>query len=420
MSVRSVLLPLVLAVVASGCTAHSADLTEGSFRAYLASSTSTTLYEGDVDLDGGGPDWKHYAIDCRTLVEDPEEELSAGEVRERLDGALEICDDPDPDDDVDHIWPPQHELWLELDGYEVLTDKLDPWRGEAIMTSEGDLQITFHHWLPGYRQDFRFAFVVDPTFQPTVCGLDQGGNPQLQQDDGDWLANWAKDTEPPDDSLFYLNAGSYQFNPSNLDDLWILPEQWLAGFAAAQFASEDFYSRSVRFGQPDAYLAFEIDSYDPPSAADLFYEVLEPDIDPISDTGFVELVEEVGVIADETAVELALTDPNGETWYTPMVHDNAWRTPDGTAAGLDAWVELQYNWVRFDQKPADLVVGSPASGEFSLVMGATSSQSRLFIEGSFTVDKIKKDHYTVVDITEDRLAENGTVICGGGEPVAAD
>lgn len=40
------------------------------------------------------------------------------------------------------------------------------------------------------------------------------------------------------------------------------------------------------------------------------------------------------------------------------------------------------------------------------------SQSRVFLNGSFTVDKIKKDAWGLQDLRADKYAEYGTLLCG--------
>ena len=103
------------------------------------------------------------------------------------------------------------------------------------------------------------------------------------------------------------------------------------------------------------------------------------------------------------------------------MHCNNWRDPDlagpgepgepdFTAAGLDGWVGLHYNWLIVDAG-SDLSAGGSASGAFSFVFDGDDSQSRFFIEGEFNVDKIKADRWTTDDITTIKMEQNGTVLC---------
>jgi len=96
----------------------------------------------------------------------------------------------------------------------------------------------------------------------------------------------------------------------------------------------------------------------------------------------------------------------------PRVHTNEWRTPDGNAPGLDGWVELHYNYVRFDQPREELASGNAASGEFHLVFDGFESQSRVVVQGKFHIDEIQDDRWTVQNLEEDKLEEFGTEVCG--------
>lgn len=385
-------IPVALAL-STACTPQSATLVDGSYTAFLSVSTSATISKDSLKLASDGIDPSGFdtrlQIDCRDSAD--------ATLLPAADGTK--C--PAVRDVV-------HERWLQYDGYEVLSSAMDPWRGEAIMTSEGDLQITFHQRLPNGK-DFRFAMIVDPQFQPTQCALDSTGASVRQAVDGDWLAEWSKDAaDMGGGTLFYLNSGAYQFNPSDTNVTWILPDKWRAGTAIAKFAEEDFYLRAPRYGMPSAYSAYDLDSSAAPRTSDLFYT---PGLagDPGYSDAYDHMVTRVQDVADTTANEFSTV---AGVDSQPMVHDNRWRAPDNVSAGLDGWVELDYNWVRFDQQPGDLTVGNPASGDFSLLLQAVGSQSQLVVHGTFDVPKIKADKWTVPDLTAQKQAEYGTQLCG--------
>jgi len=374
---------LLTLVCSSACVPNNATLQEGDFAVFLASSTSKTLTDDKIDLDAGSEAARHYTVDC-----------VGGD--KQLKKALDICGDAN--------WPPTHEAWLSRDAYHVYTDTLEPWRGEAIMTSEGDFQVTFHQALTG-GEDFRFAFVIDPVFQPKKCVQSEEGSTVMEPVDGLWLENWSADVDAG--TLYYLNSAAYQFNPSELDEVWGLPNEWFAGFATAKFGPEEFYLRGVRYGEPSFYSRFEAEEVTEPSPDELFYQAMNAGVDPTTSTAFQSLIADVEEISEQTTAELALVElPAVRT----KVHTNEWRAPDGRAAGLDSWVELHYNWVRMDAS-STLVVGASASGEFNLTFDAAESQSRLFIQGSFVVDEIKADRWVTDDIQAIKLEENGTVLC---------
>lgn len=362
--------PTLLMVLAAltGCTPESATVTGGQYTAFLAANTSQTLYQDRLDFSAAADTW---SIDCGDFG---------------LPDALAICDDP--------LWGPEHETWLERDGYRVVQEDLDPWRGEAVVTSEGDLQIGFHQRLPG-GEDFRFAVVVNPTFQPTECVSLPDGGVEAQPLDGDWIANWS---EGQNGTMFYLNAGAYQFNPSNTEQLWVLPEEWRAGYTTAKFAAEQFIGRRVRFGVPESYSSYELEEAAFPSASDLFYT---------SDAGqLAAQTARVQGVADEVEAELALVGVDANLG----VHGNEWRVPDQRAEGLDGWGELHYNWIKFDNG-SDLSVGGSATGEFFLTFDGQESQSRVFVSGQFEVKRFHRDHWVTDDVTAVKLAENGTTLC---------
>lgn len=408
---------LALVAVAAGCNPQNAEITEGRFVAALASNTSNTLKLDAVDLEGFE---SRVSFDCRDAPAEGEPDIRL----EGRDSALcdrNVCVSADESEtryvtveeadalsadgwDCDNLYPPTHETWLAFEGFEVVSSPLEPWRGEAIITSEGDLQITIHNRLPGGK-DFRFAFVVQPEFQPRTCQAGADGAPERVDIDGPWLENWSKDVDSG--TLYYLNAGSYQFNPNDLAVSWVLPQEWLAGAAFARFAEEDFIARSVRYGRPAKYLAYELDESEP-SARDLFYAAVDAGADPTTDPTIQALKGRVQDFATAIHNELMVVDLD----YKPMVHTNEWRTPDGDAPGLDAWMELNYNWVRFDQAGSDLKVGGTASGDFALVFDGIDSQSRLFVNGKFSVEKIKKDPWGLQDLQNDKYLEYGTTLCG--------
>lgn len=376
-------IPSFLLLLSVGCAPQNAELTEGTYWTFLSYNSSRTLFEGNVDLDAADD---YYAIDCRQLQE--------GE--EHLPNALDICGSDN--------WPPRHEGWLRRDAFEVISEPLEPWRGEAVITSEGDLQITFHHRPPG-SEDFRFAIAINPDFEPLRCVETAAGGVHYEIVDGaDWVEKWSEDV---DGTLYYLNSGAYQFNPSNTDDLWILPQEWRAGYAAARFAAEDFSMRRVRYGLPSAYISYELDESSQPTAADLFYVPMLAGTDPAENEDFQAEIDRVERVADTTQEELAMVGVD----FRPMVHTNEWRIPDGHAAGLDGWVELHYNWIRFD-RGSDLSVGGEASGDFGLVYDAQESQSRVFVTGSFQIDRIKRDRWVTADVEAAKLEEYGTTLCG--------
>jgi len=316
---------------------------------------------------------------------------------ERLPDALNVCRSGY-----------DHEQWLEADGYNVMAGPIDPWRGEAIITSEGDFQLTFHSTIPG-NQDMRFAIVVDPTFQPQRCVQDASGTSVPEDIDGDWIANWSGDVDAG--RLFYLNSGAYQFDPeadpndANASQTWSLPQEWRAGYSAARFGPEDFAFRRPQYALPEFYSAFAEEDAVAIGLGEIFYSDLAAGQDGTA-AAHQRLIGDVQNVAAQIETELESVGSQ----MTVKVHGNEWRTSDGRRPGLDGWVGLQYSWIRFDDS-SDLAVGGAASGDFQIMYDATDSQSRMFLSGSFTVDKIKRDRWVTDDIAGIKAEEAGSHLC---------
>ena len=163
----------------AACTPNDAEVT-GSYHAWLADGSSATIDLGKLPLNDA------TLIDCRWEVGDEASEAEEGSVCNTNDPDNKVVNPNDPDGEVTDISSGSPFSWLENDAFWLKQDKLDPWRSEAVMTSEGDFQLTFHHQLPGRGGDFRVAFVIDPVFEPEVC-IQSG-----------WTC-YSPDTDPVDD-----------------------------------------------------------------------------------------------------------------------------------------------------------------------------------------------------------------------------
>lgn len=378
---------LVLALGLAACAPNNATVEDGQFMAYMAENTSQSIFEDNIKYEDAEV---NFNIDCRELDDESD----------RLGDLRDVCENNFA------------EAWLEEDAFRAVGGALDPWRGEGIITSEGDVQIGFHHRLPG-GEDFRFAFVIDPNFQPTRCAEDDAGNTIVEDIDGNWLDNWSADVDSG--TMYYLTNGGFQFNPDNTTEIWTLPQEWRSGGAFGRFAAEDLAVRAGIYGTPGAYTAIAADEDATVSPRDLFWSEMSEDSDPTSDRGHQALIGEVQDISDEVNEELAAI---GAPIVT-RVHTNEWRTPDQSAAGLDSWVELHYSWVRFDEG-STFEKGGSVSGEFQMVFDASESQTRVMVSGNFSVDKLKRDRWVTDDVQASKLEENGTLLCGEGGSADAD
>lgn len=229
------LLPLALGALA-GCSPQDGEVT-GSYALYMAAESSQNIEELKArrvpfNSDDAGEradaydNLGMYPVDCRPLD----------------DEAARLADA----DYADCTRDPNWYGWLDDFSYYVKEGELKPYRVEAVITSEHDIQLTAHIDIPKFG-DFRFGWVIDPDFQPQVC-VDKADNSgaELVPVDGDWLGGWS---EGVDGTLFHLNAFSYQLNPANHQDYWTIDQTWMAGYTFGRFAEEEFYGRSTDYIQ---------------------------------------------------------------------------------------------------------------------------------------------------------------------------
>ena len=456
----------------AACTPQNAQLVSGSYVALLSEGTSLSLSNGDVVPETYGT---NYTIDCRdagdffTNVEEetfirrgvfacqPDEErrlegsIECGDIAVRDDYPVAVpaefnwCSRPDDADGTDFAdWPLQHETWANQAGFRVVAEELAPWRGEATITGEGDLQIGFHHALPS-GADMRFIFAVDPDFQPLVCTTNDAGQVESPKFDGDWVANWSTELERIQDlpapqraayehmepyldggRLFFLNARSLQINPQVTDagriDGWSLPEQYVAGATTGKYAEEELTLRTSIFARPSVSDAFDPDDEENPPpfvGGDLWWCELPDGAAPdseacIGDSRFENMAalrDEVETVATETFQDfrtlfrpVAGDDPIFA--YRPIGHTNEWRPRDTIPTGFDSWGELHYSYVVFSED-SDLTVGGSAEGAFTLVLQARESFTRVVIKGQFEIDSISRDIWA----TQDLRSENDLEPC---------
>jgi hypothetical protein len=462
-------------LVLAACTPNNAELTSGSYIAFEDDGTSLSLAKGElVPADYG--DGNFWNMDCRTFAS-PDDEAA---LRIGCDEDDEGCDpktDPAPINicGQNKGWPPEYEEWAQQSGFRVVTEELDPWRGEGLITSEGDLQIAFHHRVPG-GADSRFVISIDPDFAPTTCRNTQSGyelvyydgggdgevpgkdaNGNGMPDDG-WIERWSNGTEDHpqglayiasldeddpyraafdhfepylDGNLWLLNSGGFQLNPSETSDYWFLPDFWQAGAAQGRFVEENVSSRSPRYGEPFIYNFVDVVGTTTTTTVpgvteeEIWYCYVAPDEDPADNACLLAQEEEVIGVARGIQDELGfMMSPDGDPDtrkfdYAPIAHTNFWRESDGRASGFDGWSELHYNYIVFS-KDSDLSVGGRAEGAFSLTFDATESTTRLFVKGQFVIEKIKRDHWVTKELEQDKLIENEVSLCDAASPHDAD
>ena len=368
------LLPLLL----SGCAPQDATIT-GTYTTWLAASSSATVDEGALDLAGA------TKFNCTGL-----------DVLGFEQSTCSKADDPG-------WFDPEFFTWLDDDAYYVQRGALEPWRSEAILTSEGDLQLTFHMDL-GDDQDFRVAWVIDPDFEPTVCVQAEDGSTTLQQQDGaDWVEKWSADENGR--TIYYLNAGAFQLNPYDSEVYWPLPPEWLSGAGYAKYAAEEFGARDSDFG---IYWGGNIESWyvelDPEAPDMALYETLFTDVQADVQRWIPELAGGTGTAASELGY--------ADAAFQMKVENYDWRPVDQSSAGLDSWVQADTSWVVFDSDPNDLQPGDATSGSFQVLFEGSESGSYSLVVGDFEIPSVREDRWGYTNLMDDKQEENETPTCG--------
>ena len=437
-----------VALLLSACAPQNAVLSSGQYFGFVSDNTSFSLSKEALDPYDYEKDM--WTIDCRNFIDNREKKvLQLTGIADDCEGESndnrcqdrrlkQLCNDwteSVPETDPEQFRP-VHETWLAQSPWWVVTEQLEPWRGEAVITAEEDLQIGFHHRLPG-GADFRFAFAIDPTFAPQQCNIESG---EPEPRDGDWVAEWSdpngeiveqiKNTAGLEHlakyvdggSVYLLNADGFQFNPDDTLDYWFMPEQWEAGFGGGRFAEEGFQSRSPRWGLNEVYEYFEVfdpgEGYAvPPRLSELYFCELEEDEKPEDNQCIQDMIAEFQdeiMPSIQSDLNKALSPEGADNQWSPVYTTNLWRTGDGTKAGFDGWGELHYNIVVFDQSPEQmrkLEKGSAFKGAFTLMLDGLDSNSRFLVKGEFEVTKLKLDKWTTTDLRAEKLEENGNSLC---------
>ncbi len=102
----------------------------------------------------------------------------------------------------------------------------------------------------------------------------------------------------------------------------------------------------------------------------------------------------------------------GDPAFSHKTESNIWRPIDDRDSGLDGWAEISSSWVRIADG-SSLEEGGSASGDFQIFMQGFESSSVMMVEGTFVVDKIKKDAWAYPDLEEQKRDESGEAYCDG-------
>ncbi len=397
---RTVLLPLPLTAafaLAAGCVPHDGEVS-GDYVSYFAAGSSENIYRLEAKLydfseESTRNKFQFEPVDCRPL-DDEDERLSG------VDFDAECQSEPD-------YFP-----WLNQYSYYVRTETYDPWRVEAVMTTEGDLQLTVHHEVSNIG-DLRFGWVVDPDFQPTECVDGESGSEIAAVEGEDWIGNWSA---AEGGTMIHLNAFGFQVNPSDTSDYWFLPETWMAGYGFGRMADEDLYGHAIDY--------IDNISIDPETGYSV--PLYQPTYDGHWDSSntyenFVEnLTEAVTYDADHPSDLAAI----GKSDFPVdiKIEENSWRpdvVDDDSPDGFANWVGMDPTWVHFDMEPSELALveagkqDKPITGTFQLYLESASAASKVLVNGSFSIDHVRKDIWGYSpSLVERKVEENNTPTCG--------
>lgn len=464
-----------------GCKPDHANVS-GDWFAWLAASSSPTVLDEKLSLDAAtvfecsgrgwdpdtcmfdpgyiGPTTGHSEIDniiggdcARTnRAENPNFNPEEG----KCDGDFtDACNEEDLEafalecEKVNNI---EKNTWIRDDGYYALSGEIDSWRSEALINSEGDLQLTIHVDI-GEGEDFRFAWSIDPDFSPNDCLEDENGDLYRDYVDGsDWLNEWSEDEEG--NLIYYLNTGAYQVDPSDSEKSWYLSNDMLSGYSFAKFGSEEFSSHPTEYGHYDlngsplpwggglagGFLGMTVEGhageagevedqgpdsfYDPADETD-WYEQYVNNLDVLCNTALgrrcetftggdnISWEEEIslilGAVRDDNANG---TMDDGESRFEHKIESNIWRPLDNTVSGLDGWMEVHSSWVRL-QTGQKVAPGEKVKGDYQIFYEGTEAGSRLLVRGEFEITELEMDEWGYEILEDAKREANGTTFCDG-------
>jgi hypothetical protein len=494
-------LPLVLSLLV-GCDPHDATVA-GRFAMYFAEATSSNIlrvqqdyppvecdYEqtdplADIDEKQIFEDecWaKHVEaekvfqedydltpVDCRTFGGAPYND-NAIRIRDSVIPGWEeqyeaFCcaeshdDDPDNDPDGNILTPDdctvrtgRYSTFPTEKAFYLYQGDIESYREEAVLTAEGDLQLTIHTTTKF--GDMRFGWVIDPDFSPTECVENEKGEAEERSlfNDGNWIDGWSAN-DPDGMTVYHLNAGAIQANPNKVDDYWYFHRTWSAGAGFSRFGDEDAYMYSTDYidyakdsdgnyavnplwvGRDDegnvvsGYGNYGTEQYPELNCGDGdncknfsdyndFYEAI---VDNFNNGG--EDRNGDAVIPVDYELEELAALPHDDFPLYVRVEDNSWRyTAEGAgtdASGFDGWVSVNPNWVRFDWSREDLAaittgqLSKPLKGDFQLYMYSSDNTGSVwFYRGSFEITNVAVDTWGYEELDEIKREENNTPECG--------
>lgn len=408
-----------------GCAPQDAEVSAHWFT-WLAANSSPSVAENSIDsmleeataFECSGRGWDNDKDDWEGGYIGPENEyLTAGQY---------VGGDCAPDDggcdaaalaaECEDINNTYFHTFLQDDGFYAMQGELESYRSEAYINSENDFQLSVHQSLDN-GEDFRFQFTIAADFAPVEC-IDENGETVVQYvDDKEWIGQWS-DTEDGY-SIYYLNAGSYQLNPSSTDDYWFLVSEWNSGFGSAKFSSDEFNVLPGEYGDYE-----HVEDYEDNTREALFsnssHFLAINDRSDLTDSSLQDtyaaysdkLSNYAETWGEEMSSTAGATSTDGNYVFSQKVEDNQWRELDAGLSGLDGWMELHHSWVRVKDNTS-FEPGSVVEGDFQIMMGGLDSGSRLLVIGTFKVEDLRTDPWGFPFFEDEKREENNTPFCDG-------
>lgn len=479
--------PTALLSLLAACDPHDAEVST-SYAMYLGAATSTNIIKAQASAESANcvfddasedlfaddcyieqqdaervftDEYGLVPLDCRDLSDKTRQEVRDARLR-NFDYEANCCIESLDDDTTND--PDGNQLTAEGDCTNVepiFFDFLDDYayylmqgtaesgdtatyREEVVLTSEGDLQMTVHTTTAF--GDFRFGWVIDPLFQPTICVEDENGEAFLQNVHGDWVEGWSSNPDSEGWTTYHLNSSAQQINPFKADDPWYFDDTWAGGVAFARMEGEDYYTWTTDY--TDYYGASAEYPYGVPLwvAADSdgavyggyypgvgTYEKLDCKANCDSFSTYADFYDTIhknfieGGTSGEDVVRPIQDEleryglvSREDVPVTFQIEDNSWRieNDDGAAQGLAGWVGVSPSFVRFDSG-IDLTTlrtgkqDTPIKGEFQIYMASLATSSKLVLGGSFTISNIAEDVWgRSPTLMDQKRAENATPECG--------
>lgn len=290
--------------------------------------------------------------------------------------------------------------FLDQDGYYAIKGELEPWRTEALLTGENELQLAFHQEIEG--EDWQLIWTIDPDFRPESCVSTEDGAAEVVPVHGSsWLEQWSEDEDGY--TIYYVNSGA--FHTPDGDQLWYYPADWVSGFGYAKFIGEEFLNVQPVVSNGISAIPTEVDE-------DGELAWLDEDENGVPDELEAHIATEQYDVADDAGEWVELAGASHGNWNMEVrLEDNLWRPLDDLQGGLDGWTERNYSWVRI-KNGSDIKEGGKVEGDFQITMSGLESNSQMVVRGEFKVDELKVDKWAYPVLEDElRAAEGGEEFC---------